>query len=213
MSLPTSYLTSIKNLDGILNALRGAQAPEKFTQNFLESLDFKSSSDRLYIPVLKMLGFLDAEGRPQERYFKYLDQSQSETVMAEAIRDAYGDLFQVNTKANEMSRTELKNKFKTLSQGTLKEAVLEKMAMTFTGLVKHADFSSSTNSNSMASSSFQEGQSESLEDSSPDAGTEPTGGTAMFGGLHYNIQIILPATRDTKIYDAIFRSMKEHLRD
>jgi hypothetical protein len=30
-------------------------------------------------------------------------------------------------------------------------------------------------------------------------------------GLHYNIQIHLPATKDTEVYDAIFKSLKEHL--
>ena len=33
------------------------------------------------------------------------------------------------------------------------------------------------------------------------------------GGLHYNIQIILPATRDVAVYDALFRSLKEHILD
>jgi hypothetical protein len=31
------------------------------------------------------------------------------------------------------------------------------------------------------------------------------------GGLHHNIQLILPETRDPKVYDAIFRSLREHL--
>lgn len=29
--------------------------------------------------------------------------------------------------------------------------------------------------------------------------------------LHYNIQIHLPETRDAAVYDAIFKSLKEHL--
>ena len=31
------------------------------------------------------------------------------------------------------------------------------------------------------------------------------------GGLVYNIQIVLPETRDVAVYDALFRSFKEHL--
>jgi hypothetical protein len=30
-------------------------------------------------------------------------------------------------------------------------------------------------------------------------------------GLHYNIQIHLPATKDIEVYNAIFKSVKEHL--
>jgi uncharacterized protein DUF5343 len=41
MALPRSYLTSAKNLSAILESMKGAQAPNKFTIKFLESLDFK----------------------------------------------------------------------------------------------------------------------------------------------------------------------------
>ena len=32
-------------------------------------------------------------------------------------------------------------------------------------------------------------------------------------GLHYNIQIHLPATKDVEVYNAIFKSLKDHLID
>src|ERR1700730_19234569 len=107
MALPTSYLTTSKNLDAILAAIQGAQAPDKFTQAFLESLEFKSTSDRLIIGVLKALGFIDDSGKPRDRYFRFLDQTQAAKVLAEGIRDAYQDLFKINTKANELSKQEV----------------------------------------------------------------------------------------------------------
>ena len=122
MALPTAYLTSTRNLEGILNAIRGAQAPDKFTQKFLESLEFKSSSDRLIINVLKALGFLDDGGRPTQRYFSYLDQGQSGRVLAEGIREAYADLFKVNVNAQKMSKSDVVNKLKTLSEEMARNA-------------------------------------------------------------------------------------------
>jgi hypothetical protein len=123
MSLPTSYLTTTKNLPAILAAIKGAQAPDKFTQAFLESLEFKSTSDRLTIGVLKALGFIDDSGKPKDRYFRFLDQTQSEKVLAESIRDPYQDLFKVNTKAYEMSKQDVLNKLKTLGQGKISDSV------------------------------------------------------------------------------------------
>src|SRR5438552_6098324 len=140
MALPTSYLTSAKNLGSILNSIVGAQAPEKFTTRFLESLDHKASTDRLIIGVLKSLGFLADDGHPTRRYYDYLDQTRSALVMAQAIKEAYADLFQVNKSANKMTKAEVINKFKTLSQGQYSESVLDKMAMTFTALCEYADF-------------------------------------------------------------------------
>ena len=68
MALPKAYLTSTRNLDGILSAIQTAQAPPRFTISFLENLGYRSSSDRLIINVLKALGFLNADGSPTERY-------------------------------------------------------------------------------------------------------------------------------------------------
>lgn len=208
MALPTAYLTSVKNLPAILAAIQQAKAPERFTQRFLESLEFKSNSDRLVIGLLKSLRFTDDQGKPTSRYFEYLDQSQSERVMAEAIRESYADLFQVNKSAQNLSRQELINKFKTLSQGSIGEAVLDKMAMTFTGLIKLADFKAT----SPLPRGANDGDVEDVTEppNVPQTGATPKG-SKSFGGLHYNIQIILPESRDPKVYDALFRSLHEHL--
>ena len=72
MGLPTTYLTSVKNVEAFFSAIQAAQAPERFTQRFLESLEFKSSSDRLLIPMLKSLRFIDDNGVPTQRYYEFL---------------------------------------------------------------------------------------------------------------------------------------------
>lgn len=204
MALPTSYLTTVKNLNGILSAIQSAQAPDKFTHAFLSSLEFKSSSDRLIIGVLKSLGFLDDGGRPTDRYFSYLDQTQSESVLAEGLREAYADLFQVNINANKMSKADLINKFKTLSQGKISDSVLDKMAMTFSNLVKYADFETVADD-------------ETTENGKDDVAKPPSidrrGDSAIksLGGLVYNIQLVLPESRDPKVYDAFFEALRKHL--
>ena len=59
MSLPTAYLVTTKNLEGFLNALKTAKAPERVNNKFLQNLEFSSSNDRLFIGLLKSLGFTD----------------------------------------------------------------------------------------------------------------------------------------------------------
>lgn len=206
MALPASYLTSTKNLPAIFTAMQGAQAPEKFTQSFLESLEFKSTSDRLIIGLLKVLGFLDDTGKPKDRYFRFLDQTQSAKVIAEAIRDAYQDLFKVNVKANEMTKSDVINKLKTLGQGQISDSVLDKMAMTFTALVKLGDFQSTgvtSPTPAQLDTQTDEGQGNSK--------FQPEHPTLKLGGLVYNIQIVLPESRDPAVYDALFQSLRRHL--
>lgn len=199
MAVPTAYLTSTKNLTAILDAIKGAQAPERFSTRFLESLGFKSSSDRLIVSLLKALGLLDAGGRPTDRYFAFLDKTRSNRVLAEALREAYADLFQLNVNAQNMSREEVKNKFKTLTEGQASESVIDKMSMTFKALASQADFSQPP------------GEPPSPEEEVLPPPEQPEYLPPALGGLTYNIQIVLPESRDPAVYEALFRGLKEHL--
>lgn len=205
MAIPKAYLTSTKNLAALLDAIKTAQAPDTFNLRFLEGLGFPSSNDRLFVGVLQALGFLNTDKKPTDRYFQFLDQTQSEIVLAEGIRDAYDDLFRVNTSANKLSKIDVINKFKTLSQGQYSESVLDKMGLTFSELVKLADFEAKP----APRDSLVVG------DEEPELEVEKVADVRRpkvgLGGLHYNIQIIMPESRDPKVYDALFRSLKEHL--
>jgi hypothetical protein len=208
MALPTAYLTSTKNLDGMLTAIQTAQAPKRFTLAFLENLGYKSSSDRLILNVLKAIGFLNADGKPTDRYFRFLDQSEAAKVLADAIRDAYEDLFQLNRNAQNWSRTEVRNKLKTLTQGQYSDAVLTKMAGTFTELAKHADFDQPA---SAADADSTVGAEPGSDEVAPASQTPLPGGQVALGGLVYSIQIHLPESRDQAVYDALFKSLNTHL--
>jgi len=213
MAVPNAYLTSTKSLKTILASIQQAQAPKQFTISFLNNLGFKSSGDRLYIGILKALGFLSSTGVPTSRYFEFLDQTQSARVLADGIRDAYADLFELNTKANEMSSTEVKNKLKTLTQGAYSEAVIAKMAMTFLALVGEGDFSASRPVAPRVDESSEEETPKTPEPEVPQDGAGPRTPSRLpaLSGLVYNIQIQLPESRDPVVYDALFRSLRTHL--
>ena len=170
--------------------------------------------------MLKSLGLLDDQGRPTQRYFAFLDQTQSAAILAEAVREAYSDLFAVNINAQNLSKVDLVNKFKTLSQGGFSEAVLDKMATTFQSLVKLADFSAparkpverdAEDEEDEEADADGEDQEEQFRPQRQRKDRERLSASRSLGGLHYNIQIILPETRDTQVYDALFRSLREHL--
>lgn len=141
MSLPDSYTQKPGAIAAYFDAVLDAQPPERFSIKFLENLGFTSTNDRLFVGILKELGFLNADGVPQQRYFDFMDRSQSRHVVATGIRDAYSDLFAVNTKANELSATEVKNKLRTLYAGKKTDNVIDRVAATFAALCEYADFS------------------------------------------------------------------------
>jgi len=215
MALNPSYLVTTKNLESFFNSLITAKAPGSFTQKFLENLEFKSTNDRLYIGILKNLGFSDANGVPTERYFKFLDQSQSKKILAEAIQEAYSDLFAVNLKANEMSVAEVKNKLRTLTQGKTSDNVLGLMANTFKALVNYAEWTPEAQKKAPKKETEvkkpQEPAIQIAEEKTREEEETDVSVNLQKTQLHYNIQIHLPESRDQAVYDAIFKSLKKHL--
>lgn len=93
MPLTNAYVLPTNRIPDIFTKIRDGQAPERFTQQLLKDWGFGSTNDRAFVPLLKALGFLSADGKPTQRYNDYRDHSRSKQVMAQALRDAYGDIF------------------------------------------------------------------------------------------------------------------------
>lgn len=207
MALSNAYLITVKNLQAVLAAIQNARAPQQFTTRFLVQLGFKSTNDRYYIGLLKALSFLDETGTPTQRYYDFLDQTQAGRVLAEAIEEAYEDLFQINNHAENMSIEEVRNKLKTLTQGQKSDTVINLMATTFKALCEQADWSRPRRKPAPEQTS-QEVRREKSEVAHDEVVTDKSGALPTF---HFNIQVILPDTRDAAVFDAIFTSLKEHL--
>lgn len=213
MALTNSYLTSVKNFEGIMNSIIGARAPERFTNKFLEELGYKSSNDRLIVGVLKSLGLLNDTGEPTQRYYDFLDQTQSKKIIALGIQEAYEDLFNIKRDAQNMSQEDVKNKLKTLTQGSKGDKVIENMARTFKTLCDYADWSeisTATQSNTVGMSISDSSEKSNTEDEIPSLNTREKSSSSQLD-LQYNIQIHLPETTNMAVYDAIFQSIKKHL--
>lgn len=210
MALTSAYLVSMKNLEAFLNAIKSAKAPERFTNSFLAQLDFSASNDRLFIGLLKGLGFIDESGVPTQRYFEFLDQSQSGAVLADAIRNAYDDLFAINRRANEMSVEEVRNKLRTLTQGQKSDKVIGLMANTFKALCELADWTTPAAASRPEVAVATAPVTEAKEAHAMGEAGKEHGPTKPLQ-LHYNIQVHLPESRDPAVFEAIFLALKKHL--
>jgi hypothetical protein len=213
MALPSSYLTSFKNVQAILDSIKGAQAPDRFTVKFLQDLGYTSAADRLMIKMLKTLGLLRESGEPTKAYHEFLDPSQSGGVLADGLLTAYADLFQINKNAQKMGQSEVRAKFKTISQGAYSDDVLGKMANTFLAFAKHADFDAA--SPALAEEVKQQPELQPIRPSEVDGKAPATGSLtgkeSRSPRLVYEVNIHLPVTRDQAVYDALFSSLAKHL--
>lgn len=207
MAIPTAYLTTAKNVGPILADMQKAGVPNRVTYEFLKQLGHGSSANRPVIGVLKALGFLTESGEPTERYRRFKDPTQAGAVMAEALREAYADVFTVDELANEKTTNQLKGIFARLSDKG--DAVNMKMATTFKTLADVADFSAP-----VASASVDGAIPEAQVQPEPDAdrgleARQPVEGRIV---VHHDVHIHLPVSTEIAVYDAIFRSLRANLR-
>jgi len=124
-------------------------------------------------------------------------------VLARQLRTAYGGLFELNTKAYELTVDEVRGKLASLTGKD--EAVVKNMAATFATLAKEADFSSAPPLPTPAA--VAEARQNDVE-SPALSPQQPVAGALAFS---HTIYINLPATRDIAVYDAIFKSLRENL--
>lgn len=70
MALPDSYTLKVGAIPAYFDAMLDAQPPERFSVKFIENLGFTSTNDRLFIGILKDLGFLNRDGTPSEQILR-----------------------------------------------------------------------------------------------------------------------------------------------
>ena len=210
MGLTNKYSVAAGRLPGLFAKIRDGQAPEQFSRQLLKDWGFTSSHDRAAIPLLKELGFLSPDGKPTSRYHDYRDHSRSRGVMADAMRDAYGDLFLIKEHPTEADKDAILGKFRSFHNVSDNVAGwMTKTFYTLLGLSDLKDKKAKSKEPELKSKSEREARKPPEADESEHP--SDSGRRLPAPGLHYNIQIHLPASKDVEVYNAIFKSLREHL--
>src|SRR5712691_6700369 len=105
------YLNGYGTLKKILEKIRVAAVPPRFTQDFLATkLGFSGGSARPAIPFLKRSGFLGSDGVPTPLYGQFRNSSAavSGKAAAAALRAGFAPLFEVNEYIHDASDEDLK---------------------------------------------------------------------------------------------------------
>ncbi len=206
--MPDSYPYIISNnkIEPILSRIRSAAKPERFSRETLTTWGFTASNDRAMVAVLKGLGFLTESGVPTEHYDRLRDPNDWRYVLAERTRSAYSDLFAIDSNMNAAPEAEVKGAMLRIT-GKDEESVARYYA-TFKTLAALGKFDPKPTRVSV----LPEAVVESVNTVKPKA-EAPVEETVhrRRSEYHYNIQIHLPVTTDITVYNAIFKSLKEHL--
>jgi hypothetical protein len=203
-SLP--YLASNKNLGKLFERILTSQRPSVFTHDHLQNIiGLKSTNDRLLIPLLRNLGFLDSSNRPTATFNLLKNGATAKTAIANGIKTAYEPLFRADEKANQLTGEPLKGLISQVS-GEDEDAV-NRIASTFSALVKLGDFSGVPQPAEKPQQKEEEEQPvEEQVEKAIKGKVRATDG--LRPDFHYNIQIHLPANGTEETYLNIFNALR-----
>ena len=195
------FVNAYGQVPKILNKIKDAGEPDRFTQDFLSTvLGFKGAGAKAFIPFAKRLGFLAGDGSPTVLYRKFRNPSESRAAMAMAIKNGYPEYFSRNEHADKLNPKEL-----------------EGLTMEITGLQRHSQTAKSIIRTIEALKSFADFDSpveprEVVKETQfPVEITHFEQGGEVGMNLSYTINLVLPKTDDMAVFNAIFKSIREHL--
>ncbi len=200
------YLQAYGNIKKALDKITTAAVPPKFTQDFLATtLNLPGGGARPVIPYLKRAGFLTSDGTPTELYKKFRNQSLRGAAGAKSMRNAYASLYTANEYVHDASEKELKGLIVQVTGLEESSKLIPAMLGSFKTLKEYADFNASadTGDDLHRDDPGEDG----ANDGQRGAGDQQSNNIR----LGYTIHLNLPATTDIAVFNAIFKSLKEHL--
>lgn len=190
----------------ILNKVKEAQTPDRFTQDFLSTkLGFPGGTAKAFIPMAKRIGFIESDGRPTDLYKSFRNPSQSKAAMAAAIRKGFAQLYERNEYVHDLDKKKLEGLIVELTGLEQGHATVRAIVGTFETLKQFADFNKPEPSPLSTESKIKD-----VESKTPPS-EEKNSAEGLDLRLAYTINLVLPKTDDIAVFNAIFSSLRTHL--
>jgi hypothetical protein len=197
------FMNAYGNVSKILEKLKKAETPPRFTYEFLEDvLHFPGGSRRPFVPLAKRIGFLGSDSVPTELYKKFQNDDHSKGAMAEAIRKGYPSLFERDQTAYKLNRAGLEGLVREATGLDAGSGTLKAIVGTFEALKGFADFDAPSGAASNG---------ETKVDLPSKKGTEAGGLKDDQLRFSYTIYLDLPNTTDINVFNSIFKSLRENI--
>jgi hypothetical protein len=198
------YLVSPGSIKTALEKIRAAATPDRVTQDFITTkLQIKGGTGTALIPFFKKIGLLASDGTPTELYKRFRNPSTGGSAIADAIKMGYAPLKQVNEYFFELPDQDLMNLILEVTGHDHDDQVAKLTFSTLKGLKSFADFKDTHVEELVESKELV-----ALPSLPADTAQQPT---KLGMNISYTINLNLPATSDQAVFNAIFKSLKEHL--
>lgn len=209
LNVQLPYMNSPGTVKTALERIREAALPERVHLDFVNTiLKMKGGTGSAVPPFLKRLGFVNPDGSPSELYKQFRNSSTGGAAMAAAIRSSFKPLGEVREYFYKLDDKELLSLIVQVTGADRTSSVVKQILYTINALKEFANFDQGMPAG--ASAMLAPGQVPQDSDvKSQDIPKPPPVGLGL--NLAYTINLNLPATSDQAVFNAIFRSLKEHL--
>lgn len=195
------YVAAYGNITKALKGIQTAQTPDRFTQDFLATkLALKGGSAKPVIPFLKKTGLLASDGSPTNLYRSFRNPAHSKAAAADALRKGFLPLYEINEYVHNLSDSELKGVIVQATGLEIGSSTIKSITGSFKALRDFADFDSPP---------IREDEDDTQVDGERQVADKATLPVGL--NLGYTINLHLPSTSDIAVYNAIFKSLREHL--
>jgi hypothetical protein len=205
------YSTSVGTLEKMLEKIKTASVPERFTQDFVSTkLLMKGGTASSCIPILKKMGFVSTDGSPTEVYREFRNPSKSKLAVAKAFRKLYERLYEMNEYVHDATEKEILGLIIECTGVEKDNATAKYTLSTLMMLRKLADFDDDFDDD-IEVTPTQLNNSSQIQNPIHEIARIPSAQASKGINLSYTINLNLPATKDVEVFNAIFKSLKEHL--
>jgi hypothetical protein len=194
------YLPGPGTLKKALDGIVGAQRPDKFNPDFLESiLQLKGGSARATIPIFKKMGLVASDGTPTDLYSRFKTDSGRGSAALQAIKNAYPEIYKRSEYAHSVTDAKIKDIIVEITGLQATDAIVSLIKSTFNIMKSYIGDATTTD------------ESQALGDSTSAGPANTFSGVNTNVGLSYHINIVIPETSNVAVLNAIFRAVKENL--
>jgi Family of unknown function (DUF5343) len=203
------YISSPGNIDRALNGIKSAAVPDRVSQDFVKTiLKIPGGSGDQMTAFLKKLGLANSDGAPSELYRKFRNPASSGAAIAGAIKSAYAPLYVRNEFMHELNDADLLG-LVVEETGQAHDSTTVRLTVS---CIKHLKaFANFQGGNEPQQAPLVKLEPPRREEPPPAEVERDPKGKVLGFNLGYTINLNLPATSDAAVFDAIFKSLKQHL--
>lgn len=203
------YAQQSGTLIKMLDKIKVASVPDNFSQDFVSTkLSMSGGTARSTMPFIKKMGLVAPDGTPTDRYIEFRNPDKSGYAIADSVREVYSRLFEMNEYVYELDSSKLKSLIIEATGAEAESTPVAKTLATFNALNKLANFELPEPNSSKNLVDEEVNTVIPISDSS-NSNTQNQAGEGI--NLSYTINLNLPATKEIEVFNAIFKSLKQHL--